>query len=104
MISSEIVKEKMTTIKTAGDFKNSGIYPVSNIQPINLPQNHPKNTANKEAMKNSNNVVTSLMSVVKIVIISNAKIANRTPIGSTIIPSHFKIFADRGFKIGRAHV
>src|SRR5690606_20401387 len=55
-ISSGNVKQKITTANTTGDFKNSGIYPISNIHPIILPQNHPKNAAKAEAKKNNNKV------------------------------------------------
>src|SRR5690625_1570516 len=98
-ISSGNVKQKITTANTTGDFKNSGIYPISNIHPIILPQNHPKNAAKAEAKKNNNKVEPFLSLTVKYVIISNAKTASNTPIGSTIIPSHFKIFAGRGFSL-----
>src|SRR5699024_3372360 len=95
--SSAKVNVKITTTNTAGDFKYSGIYPVSNIQPSALPQNHPKNTAKIDAMKNSTKVVKLAVSDVKNEIISKAKTANNTPSGSTIIASHFKIFAGLGF-------
>src|SRR5699024_422964 len=91
------VKHSKTTATTTGDFKNSGIWPPSNIQPIALPQNHPKNIPKAAIIKKNNRLETVLSSNVKNVIISNANTAKSTPIGSTIIPSHFKIFAGLAF-------
>src|SRR5699024_6646392 len=99
IISSAKVKQKSTIAKRTGDFKNSGTRPASKNHPLKRPQNHPKKTANKPAIKNNKRVVTPIVSDAKKEIISNAKTANNTPIGSTIIPSHFKIFAGRGFKL-----
>src|SRR5699024_4272172 len=92
--SSGNVKLKITTTNTAGDFKNSGICPVSNIQPSERPENHPSNTANAVPKKHSNNVSTLFEPEVK-----KANTANNTPSGSTMIPSHFNILAGRGFSL-----
>src|SRR5699024_9511448 len=62
-----------------------------------LPKNQPKKPAKIAAAKKANKVVICFSSEVNTVIISNANIANKTPMGSTIMPSHFKIFAGRGF-------
>src|SRR5699024_679136 len=97
--SSGNVKLKITTTNTAGDFKNSGICPVSNIQPSERPENQPSNTANAEPKKNSNNVSTLFDPEVKNEIISKANKANNTPRGSTMIHSHFNILAGRGFSL-----
>src|SRR5699024_4385169 len=82
---------------TTGDFKKSGTKLDSNIQPVTLPKNQPRKTAKIDAAKKINKAVNSLSPEVNTVIISNANIANKTPMGSTIIPSHFKILAGRGF-------
>src|SRR5699024_10975997 len=97
--SSGNVKLKITTTNTAGDFKNSGICPLSNIQPSERPENQPSNTANAEPKKNSNNVSTLFDPEVNNEIISKANTANNTPSGSTMIPSHFNILAGRGFSL-----
>src|SRR5699024_8288626 len=97
--SSGNVKLKITTTNTAGDFKNSGICPVSNIQPSQRTENHPSNTANAEPKKNSNNVSRLFDPEVKNEIISKANTANNTPSGSTMIPSQFNILAGRGFSL-----
>src|SRR5699024_2326212 len=81
----------------AGDFRNSGIWPTSNIQPIPQPHNQPSTAPNKEAKKKRISAVPSGFVAVIYAMISNANTANKAPIGSTIIPSHFKILAGRGF-------
>src|SRR5699024_12833210 len=97
--STRIAKLYRTTTNAAGDFNNSGISPVPNLQPSERPENHPSNTANPEPKKNSNNVPTLLDPEVKNEIISKATTANNTPSGSTMIPSHFNILAGRGFSL-----
>src|SRR5699024_12190464 len=47
--------------------------------------------------RNVTGVQTCALPILKKAIISNAKTASKTPIGSTIIPSHFNIFAGRVF-------
>src|SRR5699024_12301734 len=83
--SSGNVKLKITTTNTAGDFKNSGICPVSNIQPSERPENHPSNTANAEPKKNSNNESTLFDPEVKNEIISKANKNNKTQRRTKII-------------------
>src|SRR5699024_11439427 len=97
--SDDNIKQKITTTKTANDYKNYGICPDSNNQPRERPENHPSNTANAEPKKNSNNVSTLFDPEVKNEIISKANTANNTPSGSTMIPSHFNILAGRGFSL-----
>src|SRR5699024_12760717 len=89
--SSGNVKLKITTTNTAGDFKNSGICPVSNIQPSERPENHPSNTANAEPKKNSNNVYTLFDPEVKNEIISKTNKANNITNRSTKITYPFNI-------------
>src|SRR5690625_5189977 len=51
-ITSTTVKQKITTVKTTGDFKNSGTYPFSNIQPMSRPKLQPRTSAIKATVKN----------------------------------------------------
>src|SRR5699024_2308811 len=99
--SSGNVKLKITTTNTAGDLKNSGISPASNIQPSERPENHPSNTANAEPKKNSNNVSTLFDAEVKNEINTKANTTNNTPRRSTMIHSHCNTLAGRGFSLDR---
>src|SRR5690625_3155058 len=96
MISSTSVKQRMTVINTTGDFKNSSTYLISSEQAIKFPQTQPRTTANIATTKNMIKAVPLEDLPVINVMISKAKTANNTPIGSTIIPSHLSIFAGRG--------
>src|SRR5699024_12545925 len=49
--SSSKVNTNSTTINTAGDFKNSGMCPDSNIQPIKRPNNQPSKIASPAVKK-----------------------------------------------------
>src|SRR5690625_6251523 len=76
--SSGKVNTNITTINTAGDFKNSGMCPDSNIQPIKRPNNQPSKIASPAVKKKISNVIPSRSAIVKNEIISNAKTANKT--------------------------
>src|SRR5690625_4888400 len=78
--SSGKVNTNITTINTAGDFKNPGMCPDSNIQPIKRPNYQPSKIASPAVKKKISNVIPSLSAIVKNEIISNAKTANKTPI------------------------
>src|SRR5699024_6507122 len=99
MISSGIVKQRITTVNTEGDFKNSVTCPDSNIQPNLRPQNQPRAAEKMDTPKNINSLMASGSLAVKNVMISKANTASNAPIGSTTIPSHFRIFAGRGFSL-----
>src|SRR5699024_572264 len=76
VISSTTVNVKMTSTNTDGDFKNSGICPTSNIQPVNQPLNHPNNIEKIAIMKNNIRAIPLGSSAVKYVIISKASTAS----------------------------
>src|SRR5699024_526543 len=97
IIPSGIAKHRITTVNTAGDFKNSGMCHVSNIQQTQRPHRQPKTTAKKQTAKNITNRIIAGSLAVKKVMIAKAKTASNAPIASTTIPSHFKILAGLGF-------